>query len=77
LSIFDAPGHPHHRQRKTFVDLDGVTQPAPAPRFSRTPPEVRHAARCPGDDSETVLLDYGFSRADIETFRAKGVIPTA
>jgi alpha-methylacyl-CoA racemase len=75
LSIFDAPSHPHHRQRHTFVDVDGVTQPAPAPRFSRTPPEVRHAARHPGEDSEAVLLEYGFSRGDIDTFQAKGVIP--
>jgi alpha-methylacyl-CoA racemase len=77
LSIFEAPSHPHHQQRQTFVELDGVTQPAPAPRFSRTPPEVRSGARRPGEDSESVLLDYGFSRADIDTFRAKGVIPAA
>jgi len=77
LSVFEAPSHPHHRQRQTFVELDGVTQPAPAPRFSRTPPEVRSGARRPGEDSESVLLDYGFSRADIDTFRAKGVIPAA
>jgi alpha-methylacyl-CoA racemase len=77
LSIFDAPTHPHHQQRNTFVDLDGVTQPAPAPRFSRTPPEVRGGARRPGEDSEAVLLEYGFSRGDIDTFRAKGVISAA
>ncbi|ETX04776.1 CaiB/BaiF CoA transferase family protein [Candidatus Entotheonella palauensis] len=77
LSIFDAPSHPHHQHRNAFVELEGVTQPAPAPRFSRTPPEVRSAARLPGEDSEAVLLDYGFSRGEIDALQAKGVIPGA
>ncbi len=76
LSIFDAPEHPHNRHRQTFVDVDGVTQPAPAPRFSRTPPEVRSSARRPGEDSETVLQDCGFGAEEISALRAKGVIPT-
>ena len=74
LSIFEASAHPHHQQRQAFIDIDGVTQPAPTPRFSRTPPEVRSAARLPGEDSEAVLLDCGFSRADVEALQAKGVI---
>ncbi len=77
LSVFDAPAHPHNQQRNAFVDVEGVTQPAPAPRFSRTPPEVRNGARRPGEDSEAVLLDCGFSPEAIETLRAKGVIDTA
>ena len=77
LSVFDAPAHPHNQQRHAFVEVDGVTQPAPTPRFSRTPPEVRSGARRPGEDSESVLLDYGFSRSDIETLRSKGAIPAA
>ena len=77
LSIFDAPAHPHHQHRNAFVEVEGVTQPAPTPRFSRTPPEVRSGARRPGEDSETVLLDFGFNRGDIDTLRAKGVIPAA
>ncbi|ETW93582.1 MAG: hypothetical protein ETSY1_38550 [Candidatus Entotheonella factor] len=77
LSIFEAPSHPHHQHRNAFVEVDGVTQPAPAPRFSRTPPEVRSAARMPGEDSEAVLLDCGFSRGEIESLRTNGVIPEA
>ncbi len=77
LSIFDAPAHPHHQHRNAFVEVEGVTQPAPTPRFSRTPPEVRSGARRPGEDSETVLHDFGFNRGDIDTLRAKGVIPAA
>ncbi len=41
LSLGEAPQHPHNVARKTFVEVDGVTQPAPAPRFSRTAPEVQ------------------------------------
>jgi len=40
LSPAEAPGHPHHQARQTFVEVAGVTQPAPAPRFARTPPGV-------------------------------------
>src|SRR5262245_21629335 len=50
LSVFEAPHHPHNKARGTFVEVDGVVQPAPAPRFSRTVPEVSHAARRPGED---------------------------
>ncbi|MFI5892008.1 CaiB/BaiF CoA transferase family protein [Actinoplanes sp. NPDC051513] len=40
LSPAEAPAHPHNQARKTFVDVDGLTQPAPAPRFARTPPDT-------------------------------------
>jgi alpha-methylacyl-CoA racemase len=43
LTLEEAPRHPHNRARGTFVELDGVTQPAPAPRFSATPGRIRHA----------------------------------
>ncbi len=75
LSIFDAPTHPHNQHRQAFVKVDGVTQPAPAPRFSRTPPEVRSGARRPGEDSETVLRDCGFGAEEIRKLQTKGVIP--
>jgi crotonobetainyl-CoA:carnitine CoA-transferase CaiB-like acyl-CoA transferase len=37
LDVDEAPAHPHHRARASFIEIDGVVQPAPAPRFSRTP----------------------------------------
>ena len=77
LSIFDAPLHPHHQQRRTFVEVDGITQPAPTPRFSRTPPEITGAARGAGEDSEAVLLDYGYNADAILSLRRQGVIPPA
>src|SRR5262249_30453094 len=52
LSIAEAPHHQHARTRDAYVDVDGVTQPAPAPRFSRTPPSVKSAAPARGAHSD-------------------------
>jgi len=75
LSIHEAPDHPHNKHRDTFVDIEGIVQPAPAPRFSRTAPTISHGARVPGEDSVDVLADAGFSQEDIEALRGKSVIP--
>jgi alpha-methylacyl-CoA racemase len=64
-----APGHPQSQARKTFVDLGGVTQPAPAPRFSRTPPEIKNPPPIPGEDTDSVLEELGFSPDRIETLK--------
>lgn len=77
LSIFEAPDHPHNRARGTFVDVDGITQPAPAPRFSRTAPEIRGAAPAAGADSEEVLRGFGFSDAEIEELTKDGSVTAA
>lgn len=74
LSIFEAPDHPHNKFRNTFVEVDGVVQPAPAPRFSRTEAEISHGARIPGEDTHGVLADCGFSADDIDALRTQGVI---
>jgi len=74
LSIFDAPAHAHNKARNTFVEVDGVVQPAPSPRFSRTTATVSHGARAPGADTEAVLLDSGFSQDDVAALRSTGVI---
>jgi len=58
LDIHEAPRHPHNRARGTYIEVGGMTQPAPAPRFSRTSPEVAHAPREPGSDREAVLKDW-------------------
>jgi alpha-methylacyl-CoA racemase len=75
LSILEAPDHPHNRARNTFIEVDGVVQPAPAPRFSRTVPTVSHASPRPGVDSTAVLSDCGFTADEIAELRDKGVIP--
>jgi alpha-methylacyl-CoA racemase len=75
LSVFEAPNHPHNKARGTFVEVDGVVQPAPAPRFSRTVPEIAHGARRPGEDSRSVLEDFGLSANEIGALATRGVIP--
>ncbi|MEV6016757.1 MULTISPECIES: CaiB/BaiF CoA-transferase family protein [unclassified Streptomyces] len=58
LSLREAPGHPHLAARGTFVDHGGITQPAPAPRFSATPTSVRGGPALPGADTAEVARDW-------------------
>jgi alpha-methylacyl-CoA racemase len=74
LSFVDAPTHPANVARKTYIEMDGVTQPAPAPRFSRTPSKVKHGGPSPGQDTETVLAAMGFGERDIADLKQKGAI---
>jgi alpha-methylacyl-CoA racemase len=62
LTFAEAPSHPHLAARRTHVTLDGVTQPAPAPRFSRTPPATPGPPHPPGADTDDVLRDWGIER---------------
>jgi alpha-methylacyl-CoA racemase len=59
LGIDEAPAHPHNAARKTFVDVDGVTQPAPAPRFSATPGAIQGPPPAIGAHTADVLADWG------------------
>jgi alpha-methylacyl-CoA racemase len=63
LSMGEAPGHPHNVARRTFVERAGITQPAPAPRFSRTPPEIRDPTQPETDDPLEVLAAWGSAPA--------------
>ncbi len=74
LDFDEAPEHPHNKARETFVEVDGVVQPAPAPRFSRTPSQVQRPPSAPGADTEEGLLAWGFSTADIAQLREAGAI---
>ena len=74
LSIAEAPAHPHNRHRATFVEVDGVTQPAPAPRFSRTEAQIAHPARIAGEDTRAVLTDIGLDAAAINALERDGVV---
>lgn len=69
----EAPRHPHNVARKMFIELDGVTQPAPAPRFSATPVAHPNPPVTPGADTEAVLADWGFDTAKIGVLRDSGV----
>jgi len=74
LDMDEAPHHPHNVARKTFVDVDGVTQPAPAPRFSRTPGQAGPVAAAPGQDGAAVLADWGWSGDAIAGLRRDNIV---
>jgi alpha-methylacyl-CoA racemase len=74
LSMTEAPHHPHNKQRKTFIDNNGVIQPAPAPRFSRTVPEIKNPPPSPGQDTESVLSEFGFTHQEIESLKTSETI---
>jgi alpha-methylacyl-CoA racemase len=77
LSLREAPADPHLVARGTFVELDGVTQPAPAPRFSRTPGGVRGGQRLPGADTREVLSEWGFADDEVERLLTGGAVAEA
>ena len=62
LDFNEAVLHPHNRARKTHIEVGGMMQPAPAPRFSRTQPNVGFAAHEPGSDFESVMKDWGIGK---------------
>lgn len=74
LDMAEAPLHPHNRARSTFIDIAGVTQPAPAPRFSRTPCGVPTPPPRSGEHSDEILRDWDFSAAEIDALSAAGVV---
>ena|SRR5271165_5088835 len=74
LSIAEAPRHAHALARSAFVDVSGLTQPAPAPRFGRTAAGVPAAPPRLGADTDPVLTSLGLSGTDISDLRARGVV---
>ena len=66
LTFNEAPDHAHNKARGTFVDVEGVAQPNPAPRFSRTPGSVKGAAPDVGADTREGLLSWGFDAGEID-----------
>lgn len=74
LSMREAPQHPHLKARSTFIEVAGVTQPAPAPRYSRTINDLPGAPEMPGANSVAVLEDFGFSADHIQALKTAGVI---
>ncbi|HZF81591.1 MAG TPA: CaiB/BaiF CoA-transferase family protein [Rubrivivax sp.] len=73
LSFDEAPQHALATSRGSFVTVDGVVQPAPAPRFDRTPSGHPRPAPAHGQDTKTVLLEAGFSEAEVAALIAAGV----
>ena len=74
LTFMEAPEHPANVARNTYIEVDGLTQPAPAPRFSRTPSQVNHGSHGVGQDTNTTLLAMGFAESDLTVLRDSGAI---
>jgi alpha-methylacyl-CoA racemase len=77
LTMEEAPGHPHLKARGTFVEVDGVVQPAPAPRFSRTKPGPPTPPEAPGRSTAEVLAEWGIAAERIDTLRQSGIVGSA
>jgi len=74
LSLEEASGHPHMRERGTFVEVAGALQPGPAPRFSRTPCRISGPPPHAGQHTDAALADWGIPAAEIARLRAAKVI---
>lgn len=70
----EAPAHPHNAERGTFTEVGGVVQPAPAPRFSRTPARAGGPAPARGQHTDEVLTERGFGAERISRLRKAGAI---
>ena len=74
LSAAEAPVHPHNEARGSFVELDGIVQPGPAPKFGRTKAEVQSPPASPGQHTEAALADWGFGAAEIAALMEAGAV---
>ena len=74
LTMGEAAQHPHNIDRGTFVEIAGTIQPAPAPRFSRTTPEVTMPPAHPGQHTMEILRDWGFDAARIDALIASRAV---
>ncbi|MBP7705539.1 MAG: CoA transferase [Caulobacter sp.] len=74
LTLDEAPNHPHNAERQTFVTVEGVVQPAPAPRFSATPGAIQGPPPRIGGHNEEALADWGFSGEAIAALKEKGAL---
>jgi alpha-methylacyl-CoA racemase len=74
LNMSEAPQHPHNVARQAFIDVNGIRQNAPAPRFDGTPTGPVHGPVAAGADTESVLLETGYTPNDIVALRASGAL---
>ena len=74
LNMEEAPNHPHNKARQTFIELEGATQPAPAPRFSRTNPEVQSSPSLVGEHTDEILQSLNLGTDEIEKLKTSGSV---
>lgn len=77
LSLEDSPEYPHNKQRQSYVEVEGVTQSAPAPRFSRTPSEIGKVAVVNGANTDEILAALGLDESAITALTASGAVKGA
>ncbi|MDR3453407.1 MAG: CaiB/BaiF CoA-transferase family protein [Rhodoferax sp.] len=77
LTLGEAMVHPHNQARGIFVEVDGVVQPAPAPRFSRTVPDRPTLPKRVSQDNTDVLASWGFTSQEVQALRREGAFGTA
>ena len=77
LRMSEAIEHPHNRHRSSFVEIDGIAQPGPAPRFMATPTRVQRPPARAGEHTEAVLRDWGFSAGEIAALHGSGAVKSA
>lgn len=76
LSMTEAASHPHNVARSTFVEIDGTTQPAPAPRFERRQTALPGAPCWPGEGGAAALADWGVPADRMSVLRESGILAT-
>ena len=74
LTMSEAPDHAHNRARGTFTEVAGVVQPAPAPRFSRTPGDIARPPSHAGQHTDDILGDWGFTAEEVTKLREAGAV---
>ena len=74
LDMDEAPEHPHNKSRETFIQIEGVTQHAPAPRFSRSVNDTPGPPPIAGAHTDEILASWGFSEADVSDLKSKGAV---
>jgi alpha-methylacyl-CoA racemase len=77
LRMSEAIQHEHNRHRDSFVEIDGITQPAPAPRFLGTPTNVQRPPARVGENTDEILADWGFSTGEIAALHQSGAVRSA
>jgi alpha-methylacyl-CoA racemase len=74
LGVGEVASDPHLRARQVFVESDGLLQPAPAPRFSRTPAALSRRPPLPGEHTAEALADWGFGDEEISRLQQQGAV---
>jgi len=74
LDMKEAPEHPHNEARKTFIEIEGAIQPAPAPRFSRTEAEIKSLPSIAGEHTDEILQSLNLSSEEIKELRSSGSV---